>query len=59
MEVAGIDISSCCAPFSSLQECDTHNLSEEFHQECETYDLSEEFHEVKMKSDWQKDTEVA
>lgn len=29
MEVAGIDISSCCAPFSSCQEYDSKNISEE------------------------------
>lgn len=30
MEVAGIDISSCCAPLSSCQEYDSKNVSEEF-----------------------------
>lgn len=29
MEVAGIDISSCCAPFASCQEYDSKNMAEE------------------------------
>ena len=29
MEVAGIDISSCCAPFPSCQEDDSKNMPEE------------------------------
>ncbi|XP_061353400.1 uncharacterized protein LOC133298164 isoform X3 [Gastrolobium bilobum] len=32
MEVAGVDISSCCAPFSSCQEYDSKNVSEELNE---------------------------
>ena len=46
MEVAGIDISSCCAPFSSCQEDDSNNVSEEFDK-------------VKMKLRRQTDMEVS
>lgn len=45
MEVAGIDISSCCAPFSSTQE----DYSK---------DILEEFDQVRMSLDRQTDAEV-